>query len=113
MTQDLLDKRQDEVMKYLRAALKGTRAYLDMRDEAIKITSQWTKIPPAVAAKVHVYLSAGALAPDGLVDRETMDTAIREAREGAGIKRNVMAEEIYDFRLLLKVNDELQGWRPQ
>jgi ABC-type nitrate/sulfonate/bicarbonate transport system substrate-binding protein len=113
VTHDLLEKRQDEVMKYLRATLKGTRAYLALRDEAIKITSQWTKITPAVAAKVHDYLSAGALAPDGLVDRETMDMAIREAREGGGIKRNVKPEEIYDFRLMQRVNDELQGWRPQ
>ena len=113
VTQDLFDKRQDEVMKYLRAALKGTRAYLALRDEANKITSQWTKITPAVAAKVHDYLSAGALAPDGLVDRETMDAAIKEARQGAGITRSVKPEEIYDFRLMLKVNDELQDWRPQ
>ena len=58
VTQDLLDKRPDEVMKYLRAALKGSRAYLALRDEAIKITSQWTKITPANAAKVHDYLSS-------------------------------------------------------
>jgi ABC-type nitrate/sulfonate/bicarbonate transport system substrate-binding protein len=112
VTQDLLEKRQDEVMKYLRATLKGTRAYLALREEAIKITSQWTKITPAVAAKVHDYLSAGALAPDGLVDRETMDTAIKEAREGGGIKRTVNPDEIYDFRLMQRVNGELQGWHP-
>ena len=57
VTQELLDKRPDEVMKYLRAAFKGARAYLALRDEAIKITSQWTKITPAKAAKVHDYLS--------------------------------------------------------
>jgi ABC-type nitrate/sulfonate/bicarbonate transport system substrate-binding protein len=113
VTQDLLEKRPDEVMKYLRATLKGTRAYLTLREEAIRVTSQWTKITPVVAAKVHDYLSAGALAPDGLVDRETMETATNEAREGGGIKRNVKPEEIYDFRLMQKVNDELQGWRPQ
>ena len=38
---------------------------------------------------MHDYLSAGRLAPDGLVDRETMDTAIKEAREGSGIKRDL------------------------
>ena len=112
VTQDLLDKRPDEVMKYLRAALKGSRAYLALRDEAIKITSQWTKITPANAAKVHDYLSSGALAPDGLLDRETMEAAINEAREASGIKRGVKPEEIFDFRLTQRVNDELQGWKP-
>jgi len=112
VTQEFLDKRPDEVMKYLRAALKGTRAYLALRDDAIKITSQWTKITPAVAAKVHDYLASGALAPDGLVDRDVMDVAINEARDGGGIKRAVKHEEIYDFRLMQKVNEELQGWRP-
>ena len=112
VTQDLLDKRPDEVMRYLRATLKGTRAYLALRDEAIKITSQWTKISPAIAANVHDYLASGALAPDGLLDRETMEVAINDARDGSGIKRNVKLEEIYDFRLMQKVNEELQGWRP-
>jgi ABC-type nitrate/sulfonate/bicarbonate transport system substrate-binding protein len=112
VTQELLDKRPDEVMKYLRAALKGTRAYLALRDEAIKITSQWTKITPAVAARVHDYLASGALAPDGLVDRDVMEVAINDARDGAGIKRAVKPEEIYDFRLMQRVNEELQGWRP-
>lgn len=112
VTQELLEKRPEETMKYLRATLKGARAYLQLRDEAIKITSQWTKITPANAAKVHDNLLAGALAPDGLLDRETMEASINEAREASGIKRSVKPEEIFDFRLMLRVNDELQGWRP-
>ena len=112
VTQELLDKRPEEVMKYLRATLKGSRAYLALRDEAIKITSQWTKITPANAAKVHDYLSSGALAPDGMLDRDTMEAAINEARESSGIKRAVRTEELFDFRLMQRVNDELQGWRP-
>jgi ABC-type nitrate/sulfonate/bicarbonate transport system substrate-binding protein len=112
VTQELQEKRPDEVMKYLRATLKGARAYLQLRDEAIKITSQWTKITPANAAKVHDYLSSGALAPDGLLDRDTMEAAINEAREASGIKRAVRAEEIFDFRLMQRVNDELKAWRP-
>jgi NitT/TauT family transport system substrate-binding protein len=112
VTQELLDKRPEEVMKYLRATLKGSRAYLALRDEAIKITSQWTKITPTNAAKVHDYLSSGALAPDGLLERDTMEAAINEAREASGIKRAVKSEEIFDFRLMQRINDELQGWRP-
>jgi hypothetical protein len=92
--------------------LKGSRAYLALRDEAIKITSQWTKITPANAAKVHDYLSSGALAPDGMLDRDTMEAAINEARESSGIKRAVRTEELFDFRLMQRINDELQGWRP-
>lgn len=112
VAQEMLEKRPDEVMKYLRAAVKGARAYLALKEEAVKITSQWTKIPPAVASKVHDYLAGGALAPDGLVDREVMEVAINEARDGAGIKRAVKHEELYDFSLLQRVNDELRNWRP-
>jgi hypothetical protein len=52
------------------------------------------------------------LAPDGLLDRETVEAAINEARGASGIKRSVKAEDIFDFRLTQRVNDELQGWRP-
>lgn len=112
VTQELLDKRPDEVMKYLRATLKGSRAYLAQRDEAVKITSQWTKITPANAAKVHDYLTSGALAPDGMLDRDTLEAALNEAREASAIKRAVKLDEVFDFRLMQRVNEELSGWRP-
>ncbi|HVO91679.1 MAG TPA: ABC transporter substrate-binding protein, partial [Terriglobales bacterium] len=112
VNEEFLAKRPEEVVKYLRATLKGTRAYLALRDEAIKITAQWTKITPAVAAKVHDYLANGALAPDGLIDRDILEVAINDARDGSGIKRTVKLEEIFDFRLMQRVNEELQGWRP-
>jgi hypothetical protein len=67
---------------------------------------------PADGAKVHDYLSTGALAPDGWLDRETMEAAINEAGEASGIKCGVKPEEIFDFRLTQRVNDELQGWKP-
>lgn len=110
--QELLDRRPEEVVKWLRATLKGTRAYLQLRDEAIKITSEWTKITPANAAKVHDLMSQGPLAPDGFLDRETMEAVIADAREVTGVKRTVRADEVFDFRLLQRVNEELQGWRP-
>ena len=112
VTQDQLEKRPDEVAKFIRATLKGTRAYLLLRDDAIKITSEWTKITPANAAKVHDLMSAGALAPDGLLDRATMEAVIADARDVSGVKRSVKPEEVFDFRLLQRVNEELQGWRP-
>src|ERR1044071_5134892 len=40
--QDQLETRPDEVARFIRATLKGTRAYLQLRDEAIRITSEWT-----------------------------------------------------------------------
>ena len=57
-------------------------------------------------------MSAGALAPDGLLDRDTMESVIRESREVAGVKRAVKLEEVFDFRLVQRANEELQNWRP-
>ena len=110
--QDQLKKRPDEVIKFIRATLKGTRAYLQLREEAIKITSEWTRITPANAAKVHELMSAGSLAPDGLLDRETMEAVILDAKDVTGVKRSVKIDEVFDFRLMQRVNEELQGWRP-
>ena len=110
--QDQLEKRPEEVLRVVRATLKGIRAYLAQRDEAIKHSSAWTKISPANAAKVHELMSAGALAPDGLLDRETMESVIRESREVTGVKRLVKPEEVFDFRLVQRANDELRNWQP-
>jgi ABC-type nitrate/sulfonate/bicarbonate transport system substrate-binding protein len=108
VTQELQEKRPDEVMKYA-CDVEGLAISTARRDQDYL---QWTKITSANAAKVHDYLSSGALAPDGMLDRDTMEAAINEARESSGIKRSVKAEEIFDFRLMQRVNDELQGWRP-
>jgi ABC-type nitrate/sulfonate/bicarbonate transport system substrate-binding protein len=110
--QDQLEKRPDDVLRVVRATLKGIRAYVAQRDEAITHSSAWTKISPANAAKVHELMSAGALAPDGLLDRETMEAVIQESREVAGVKRAVKLDEVFDFRLVQRANDELQNWRP-
>ena len=112
VTQEQLERRPEEVVKFIRATLKGTRAYLRLREEAIKITSEWSKITTANAAKVHDLMSAGALAPDGLLDRATMEAVIADAREVGGSKRSVKLDEVFDFRVLQMVNEELQGWRP-
>jgi len=110
--QDQLEKRPDEVLRVVRATLKGIRAYLSQRDDAIKYSSAWTKISPANAAKVHELMSAGALAPDGLLDRETMESVIRESRDVVGVKRAVRLEEVFDLRLVQRANDELRNWQP-
>lgn len=112
VTQDQLEKRSDDVLRVVRATLKGIRAYLAQRDEAIKHSSAWTKISPANAAKVHELMSAGALAPDGLLDRATMESVIQESRDVAGVKRAVRLDEVFDFRLVQRANDELRNWRP-
>ena len=112
VTQDQLEKRPDDVLRVVRATLKGIRAYLTLRDAAIKHSSALTKISPANAARVHEVMSAGALVPDGLLDRETMESVIQESRGVAGVKRAVKLDEVFDFRLVQRVNDELQNWRP-
>jgi len=112
VTQEQLEKRPDDVFRAVRATLKGIRAYLAQRDEAIKYSSAWTKISADNAAKVHELMSAGALAPDGLLDRETMESVIQESREVAGVKRAVKSDEVFDFRLVQRANDELRSWRP-
>ena len=109
----MLDKRPDEVFRVRARTLKGIPRLSGAARRSDQITSAWTKISPDNAAKVHELIyPAGALAPDGLLDRETMESSINEAREASGIKRGVKPDEIFDFRLTQRVNDELQGWKP-
>ena len=64
-----------------------------------------------LTTKVHAYLSDGALAPDGLVDRDIMDATINEAREREGIRRS-LARRNFRFSLNEPGENELAGWRP-
>ncbi|HKY08270.1 MAG TPA: ABC transporter substrate-binding protein [Candidatus Binatia bacterium] len=112
VTQEQLEKRPDDVLRIVRGTLKGIRAYLAQRDEAIKHSSAWTKISPANASRVHELMSGGALAPDGLLDRETMEAVIQESRDVAGVKRTIKLDEVFDFRLVQRANEELRTWKP-
>ncbi len=111
-TLDQLQNKPEEALQIIRATLKGTRAYLALRNQAVRITSEWSRITPEDAAKVHELMSAGALAPDGLLDPATMETVIADAQALTGTNRPVRSDEIFDFSLVLRVNDELKGWRP-
>jgi hypothetical protein len=41
-----------------------------------------------------------------------MESVIQESREVAGVKRAVKLDEVFDFRLVQRANDELRSWRP-
>ena len=111
-TLDQLEKKPDEVLRVVRATLKGTRAYLALRDEAVRITSEWSRITPEIAVKVHELMAAGALAPDGLLDRATMETVIADGQALSNSKQPVRLDEIFDFSLVRRANGELKNWRP-
>jgi ABC-type nitrate/sulfonate/bicarbonate transport system substrate-binding protein len=112
VTLDQLERKPDEVLRVIRATLKGTRAYLALRDDAVRITSAWSRVTPDIAAKVHELMSAGALAPDGLLDRATMETVVADAQALSATKRPVNLNDIFDFSLVRKVDEDLKGWRP-
>ena len=112
-TTDQLQRKPDEALRVIRATLKGTRAYLALPDEAVRITSAWSRVTPEIAAKVHELMAAGPLAPDGLLDRATMEAVIADAQAVSNTKHRVRLDEIYDFGLVQRVNEELNNqWRP-
>ena len=58
-------------------------------------------------------MAAGPLAPDGLLDRATMEAVIADAQAVSNTKHPVRLDEIYDFGLVQRVNEELNNrWRP-
>lgn len=111
-TLEQLQKNPDSVLRVIRATLKGARAYLALRNEAVRITSDWSRVTPETAAKVHRIMSAGALSPDGLLDQATIERVIADAQVLSGAKRVVRQDEIFDFALVKRVNEDLHGWRP-
>jgi ABC-type nitrate/sulfonate/bicarbonate transport system substrate-binding protein len=111
-TADQLQRKPEDSLRVVRATLKGTRAYLALPRDAVRITAAWSRVTADVAAKVHELMSAGALAPDGLVDRPTMEIVIADAQALSGAKNPVRLDDIYDFSLVHRVNEELKGWRP-
>lgn len=107
--------RQDElVRRFMRATVKGQRAYLANRQEAIAAVMEFTrqKDRDLVARVYEDHMKT--IARDGTIPERLQRVVIDRSKRLTGVTREVRPDEIFDFSFLRRAQAELDqsGWKP-
>ena len=99
---DKIRKNPSQIVRVIRATLKGVRFIKDNKPETLSIMRDYLHVSAEGAAKVHDF-SLRSLNYDGWVAKNTMDSEIRLAREQLKISEEISEDKIMDWRFLKEV----------
>jgi ABC-type nitrate/sulfonate/bicarbonate transport system substrate-binding protein len=99
---DKIRKNPTQIVRVIRASLKGVRFIRDNKPETLTIMRDYLKVSPEGAVKVYDF-SMRSLNFDGFVAKNTMDSEIRLAREQLKITEDISEDKIMDWRFLKEV----------
>ena len=92
-------KNPNQIVRTIRATLKGVRFLKDNKPETLAIMRDYLKVSPNGAVKVYDF-SMRSLNYDGGVAKETLDTEIRLAKEQLKISEDIPEDKLMDWRFL-------------
>lgn len=112
-TQNMMSAEPAVVEKFIRASLKGFRYFRDQRAGTAAILAKFMRIREDAAAKIYAVARPG-LTRDGIVPEDLQRKSVEHVAGRADLKEPPRLDRIFDNRVLLKVQQELQakGWKP-
>ncbi len=113
-TDDKLTRQTDQVLRFLRATVKGQRFYLSRRREAIAAIMEFTRTnDPLLMGRIYDNHMT-TVARDGTIPEHLQRIVIDRSKRMVGVAREVRLEEIFDFSYLRRADAEIDrsGWRP-
>jgi len=102
VTQDKIQKNPEQIMRMIRATLKGVRFMRPNKAETLAIMRDYLKISGDSVERIYQY-ALRSLNEDGLVAKKTVDTEIRIAREQFKIKEEIPESKIFDWRFMKEI----------
>ncbi len=99
VSNDKIRKNPAQIVRVIRASLKGVRFIRDNKPETLSIMRDYLHVSAEGAVKIHDF-SMRSLNVDGWVAKDTMDTEIRLAREQLKITEDISEDKIMDWRFL-------------
>jgi ABC-type nitrate/sulfonate/bicarbonate transport system substrate-binding protein len=102
VSMDKIRKNPSQIVRVIRATLKGVRFIRDNKPETLAIMRDYLHVSAEGALKIHDF-SMRSLNVDGLVAKATMDSEIRLAREQLKITEEISEDKIMDWRFLKEV----------
>ncbi len=97
-----IETNPDQIMRVIRATLKGVRFMKDNKPETLAIMRDYLKVSEAYGERVYQF-ALRSLNPDGTVAKESMENEIRLAKEQLKIKEDIPESKVADWRLIKEV----------
>lgn len=107
-TTQIIERRREELKKFLRANLRGIRHAVDAnsRAEIVALMADWLKLDQETAEYTHdIFLKASAR--DGGLSRAGMKALIDERKRQMKVTGDIPLDRVFDFSVVDEINREL------
>jgi ABC-type nitrate/sulfonate/bicarbonate transport system substrate-binding protein len=106
-SEELLIKRPDLARRFIRATVKGREYLKRYKSQSLALGKKYDRSPDDVrSADYDATMEMMTL--DGTEDLETQKSDIDIGRRALGIQKEVMPQEVFDFRFVREVYKELR-----
>jgi NitT/TauT family transport system substrate-binding protein len=107
-TDQIIERRGEEVKKFLRASVRGIRYTLDPANRAkvVSLIQQWLDLDQETAEYTYDVVKKVA-ARDGTLTRAQMETLLNERKRQTKVTAEIPLEKIYNFGMVREINREL------
>jgi ABC-type nitrate/sulfonate/bicarbonate transport system substrate-binding protein len=102
VSMDKIQKNPRQIVRTIRATLKGVRSLKDNRSDTLAIMRDYLHVSAPVAEKIHEF-SLRSLNVDGLVAPSTLAAEIRLAKEQMKISDDITGDKLMDWRFIKEV----------
>jgi NitT/TauT family transport system substrate-binding protein len=110
-SEELLVKRPDLVRRFIRATVKGREFLKRYKSQSLALGKKYDRSPDDVRSADY-DATMEMMTAEGMEDLETQKSDIDIGRRALGIQKEILIEQVFDFRLTREVYKELRdaGW---
>ncbi len=112
--QEAIRQSPEKIRRFMTAAVKGYRYFVDRRDGSIQHMMAILKAGDRDAVAAIYDANVKVVSRDGGAEEKVLAGVIEEARRSTGSKKVFRVEDFFDFSFLRKAESQLKasGWRP-
>lgn len=103
-----IDKNPQQVRRVLRGFLRSMRAFRQEKKEAVEFIARRFRLDAAVAEESY-RIVLQSLSDDGTIAPASLQEFIEQVRKEPGVKKQVTANDLVDFRLLREAAKDVDG----
>jgi NitT/TauT family transport system substrate-binding protein len=99
---DKIQRNPDQILRVVRATLKGVRFLKNSKPETLAIMRDYLKISGDYVEKIYQF-AMRSLNEDGLISKSSLDTEIRLTREQLKIKDEVPESKVVEWKFIKEI----------
>lgn len=113
-TDERLKRGSEQIHKFMRASVKGLHFFVAKREPAIAMLMDTLKLKDRDTVTRIYDIERQYLKPDAVTAESVLQGFIDDMKRTAGVKREIKVSDVFDFRFIRKINEELKasGWKP-